>query len=59
MKKIAIALAMAGLLIGGVAQAGGPGKEKTVKHKANGTTVTKKETKDANGNVTIKKHKSL
>jgi len=59
MKRIAIMLVVAGLLIGGAVQAGGPGKDKTVKHKANGTTITKKETKDANGNVTVKKHKSF
>ena len=60
MKRIVVALAMAGLLVGqgGVQAASilGPGKEKIVKHKANGTT--KKEVKSANGDVKVKKHAS-
>ncbi len=58
MKRIVVALAIAGLFAGqgGIQAASivGPGKEKIVKHKANGTT--KKEVKSAKKNVKVKEH---
>ncbi len=61
MKRIVIMLAIAGLVVVGqrlqaASIVRGPGKEKVVKHKANGTT--KKETRDAKGNVKVVKKQS-